>query len=164
MDFDEAFERLIGHEGGYQSPEQAAARNDSGGETNYGISKRSYPDLDIKALTLADAKAIYLRDYWDKAGCGSVPKAIRFDLFDTAVNAGVTTAVKMLQKAVFAEPDGIIGPHTRMGIVTMQPDCLIRRFNGLRLFAMTELPNWPQAGRGWARRIAANLMETNDGA
>ena len=50
MTFDEAFERLIGHEGGY-----VADSRDPGGETKYGISKRSYPGEDIKNLSLGRA-------------------------------------------------------------------------------------------------------------
>jgi lysozyme family protein len=161
VDFDEAFEKLIGHEGGYQSAEQAVEHRDSGGETKFGISKREYPELDIAALTLEDAKAIYLRDYWNKVGCDSVPEAVRFSLFDTAVQSGQSLAIKTLQQAVFANPDGVIGQNTRSGIAVMQPDCLIRRFNGLRLLFLTEQPNWPQMGRGYARRIATNLLEAS---
>jgi lysozyme family protein len=64
MTFDEAFDVLIGHEGGYVNHP-----GDPGGETKFGISKRAYPALDIKALTLGQAKAIYRRDYWIPAGC-----------------------------------------------------------------------------------------------
>ena len=56
--FDHAFERLIGHEGGYVNDPK-----DRGGETKYGISKRSYPGEDIAGMTLGRAKEIYLRDY-----------------------------------------------------------------------------------------------------
>ena len=153
MNFDEAFERLIGHEGGYVNDP-----NDPGGETKYGISKRSYPGEDIPGVNLGRAMEIYRRDFWGPAGCDAVPDAIKFDLFDMAVNSGVKVAVKTLQSTVFATPDGILGPRTLMGINTMQPDCLIRRFNGLRLEFMTGLKNWPEHGKGWARRIAANLL------
>lgn len=153
MTFDEAFERLIGHEGGYVNDP-----TDPGGETKYGVSRSSYPGEDIPNMTLDRAKAIYRRDYWGPAGCESVPDAVKFDLFDMAVNSGVKTAVKTLQTAVFADPDGVIGPRTLMGISTMSKDCLIRRFNGLRLQLMTRLKNWPDHGRGWANRIAANLL------
>ncbi|OXE36892.1 MAG: hypothetical protein CGW95_04725, partial [Phenylobacterium zucineum] len=56
MTFDQAFEVLIGHEGGYTNNPQ-----DPGGETKFGISKRAYPDQDIANLTLDAAKAIYKR-------------------------------------------------------------------------------------------------------
>ena len=73
MTFDEAFLRLIGHEGGY-----VADSRDPGGETKFGISRRSYPGEDIKGnLTLARAKTIYARDFWGPAGCDAVPDGIR---------------------------------------------------------------------------------------
>jgi lysozyme family protein len=40
--FDEAFDKLIDHEGGYVNDPK-----DPGGETKFGISKRQYPTLDI---------------------------------------------------------------------------------------------------------------------
>src|SRR5574343_326744 len=77
MTFDQAFDRLIGHEGGY-----VFDPHDPGGETKFGISKRAYPALDIAALTLADAKAIYRRDYWDGAQCDRLPPDLAFDRFN----------------------------------------------------------------------------------
>ena len=154
MNFDEAFERLIGHEGGYVNHP-----SDPGGETNFGISRRSYPGEDIKGMTLARAKAIYLRDYWGPAGCDAVPEALRFDLFDMAVNSGPRLAVTMLQRVVGETQDGILGPRTLQAVQSMPAPRLRARFNGLRLAFMAELPNWPAFGRGWAKRIAANLQE-----
>ena len=67
MDFNQAFKTLIGHEGGYvDDPE------DPGGETNFGISKRSYPQEDIPNMTLERATEIYQRDFWWAAGCDAV--------------------------------------------------------------------------------------------
>jgi lysozyme family protein len=154
MNFDQAFERLIGHEGGYTK-----GVGDPGGETKYGISKRSYPAEDIPSMTLERAKAIYLKDFWGPAGCDAVPDSIRFDLFDMAVNAGVMRAAKTLQAAVGETQDGIIGPRTLQAIQSTPAPRLIARFNGHRLEHMATLTNWPLHGRGWARRIAANLKE-----
>lgn len=152
MTFDEAFERLIGHEGGYVNHP-----SDPGGETNFGISKRTYPGEDIRGMTLARAKQIYRRDFWGPAGCDAVPLHVRFDLFDTAVNSGVRAAVQMLQRAVGETADGVLGPRTLQAVTSMPAPRLVARFNGLRLEFMSNLPTWPAFGRGWARRIAANL-------
>lgn len=154
MNFDEAFKRLIGHEGGYVNDSR-----DPGGETKYGISKRAYPGEDIAGLTLERAKAIYLRDYWGPAGCDAVPDSVRFDLFDMAVNSGVKTAARMLQKVVGETEDGVIGPRTLQAVQSMPAPRLVARFNGHRLEFMANLTAWPAFGRGWARRIAANLKE-----
>lgn len=154
MNFDQAFERLIGHEGGYVNHPA-----DPGGETKFGITKRSYPSEDIRNLTLDRAKAIYRRDYWGPAGCDVVPEMVRFDLFDMAVNAGVKRAVQTLQKAVAETEDGILGPRTLQAVQSMPAPRLVARFNGHRLEHMASLPTWPAFGRGWARRIASNLQE-----
>jgi len=159
MNFDQAFEKLVGHEGGYVSAEQAKLNNDPGGETNLGVSKRSYPGEDIKEMTLARAKAIYLRDYWGAAGCDAVPDGVKFDLFDMAVNSGVKPAVKTLQRAVGEVQDGILGPRTLQVVQSMSAARLTARFNGARLMFMTGLANWKENSGGWARRIASNLLE-----
>ncbi|HNB44616.1 MAG TPA: glycosyl hydrolase 108 family protein [Burkholderiaceae bacterium] len=95
MDFDQAFARTIGHEGGY-----AADSRDPGGETNYGISRRAYPGEDIAGMTLDRAAQIYRRDYWDAIHAEQMPEAIRRELFDTAVNMGTYSAVTLLQRAL----------------------------------------------------------------
>jgi lysozyme family protein len=71
---------------------------DPGGETKYGISKRAYPDIDIKSLTLQEASLIYERDYWDKAGCPSMEKSQAIVMFDAAVNCGVGRAKSWLKE------------------------------------------------------------------
>jgi lysozyme family protein len=152
--FDQAFAAVLGHEGGY-----VCHPSDPGGETKFGISKRAHPHLDIKALTAADAKAIYRRDYWGPAGCETVPECLRLHLFDAAVNSGVRGAIKMLQRAVGETEDGILGPRTLAAINSMPGTRLVARMSGARLAFMADLPQWPAFGRGWARRIAANLME-----
>lgn len=154
MDFDQAFDRLIGHEGGYVNNPA-----DPGGETKFGISKRSYPMENIKALTLERAKALYHRDYWGPAGCDAAPDGLKFDLFDMAVNSGVTTAIRTLQNAVGTSADGVIGPKTLQAINSMPAPRLVARFNGWRLAFMANTPQWDTFSRGWARRIAANLKE-----
>ena len=153
MTFDEAFESLIGHEGGLSDNPA-----DPGGLTRYGISQRSYPGENIRALTLDRAKAIYLRDFWAPAGCEGVPVAVRFDLFDMAVNSGVRAAIKCLQGAAGCAADGVLGPNTLAAVGALDGARLSARFNGARLAFMASLPAWPNFGRGWTNRIASNLM------
>ena len=152
VNFDQAFEALIGHEGGYSNDSR-----DPGGETKYGISKRAFPGEDIPNLTLERAKEIYLKDYWGPAGCDTVPDGVKFDLFDMAVNSGVKAAIRTLQYAVKETPDGILGPKTLQAVQSMPAARLKARFNGERLHFMTTLPSWVNFGKGWARRIASNL-------
>lgn len=154
MNFDTAFEKLIGHEGGYSNDPR-----DPGGETKFGISKRIYPMLDIASLTLADAKAIYRRDYWDRAQCDKMPPELAFDVFDAAVNSGIGQAIRWLQRSVGVADDGYVGPLTLGALVRDDdPSAVQARFNGHRLAFMTNLSTWQTFGKGWARRIAANLQ------
>lgn len=153
MDFDQAFERLVGHEGGY-----TPGFGDPGGETKFGISKRSYPGEDIKGMTLDRAKTIYKRDFWGPAGCDSVPDLLRYALFDFAVNSGVKRAVLTLQRLTGETPDGVIGPRTLQAIQSIPATRLAARFYGVRLEFMAGLPTWDRFGEGWARRIATELQ------
>ena len=152
--FDAAFKALIDHEGGYVNHPK-----DPGGETRFGITKRSYPHLNIRDLTLDDARAIYRRDFWDRLQCDALPLAARFQVFDAAVNSGPGNAARWLQAAAGVAQDGLIGPATRQAIDAMHPAALVARFNAARLLFMTSLSTWPTFSRGWARRIAANLQE-----
>jgi hypothetical protein len=79
---------------------------------NWGISKRSYPNLDIKSLTLEQAQAIYKRDYWQQASCERMPPKIAIAVFDAAVHHGPKTAVKLLQRALKVADDGEYGRIT----------------------------------------------------
>ena len=153
MNFDQAFDKLIGHEGGYVWNEK-----DPGGETKYGISKRAYSNVDIKNLTLDQAKQIYKRDYWDKCHGDNLPDNVRFDVFDVAVNSGITTAVKLLQRAVGTKDDGIWGSKTAAAVNAMDQQILDKRFNGYRLRFYTSLKTFEHFGKGWVNRVADNLI------
>ncbi len=152
MTFDEVFDRLIGHEGGY-----ANDPNDPGGETNWGISKRSYPNVDIKNLTRDQAKEIYRRDFWNRINGDKLYDGVAFQVFDFAVNSGIETAVRGLQRAVGAADDGHWGPASQAAADKMSEADQIMRINAERLDFMTRLANWKFHGAGWARRIAGNL-------
>lgn len=165
MIFEQAFGRLIGHEGGFQNNPKDRG-NWTGGKigvgvnkgTKFGISAMTYPGEDIVNLTVERAKLIYKRDFWGPAGCDAVPEGLKFDLFDTAVHSGYPRAVKFLQKATNEEADGDLGPRTLQAIQSMDPERLIARFNGWRLDFLNDNPElWDEFGRGWAQRIAENL-------
>ena len=94
--FNNFWPRLLKYEGGYVNDPV-----DPGGETKYGISKRSYPNLDIKNLTEVHAKEIYLRDYYFPLRISEiVDDRIAWQLFDFAVNAGIGRSVKIIQKII----------------------------------------------------------------
>jgi lysozyme family protein len=152
LNFDIVFDRVIGIESGYSNNP-----NDPGGETKYGISKRSYPDLDIKNLTREQAKEIYLRDFWNRLEMDSLPESIVYQLFDFAINSGVSTSIRYFQRALGVADDGYFGPISRLAAHKTSECNMILNLNAERLDFMTRLSNWPNAGKGWARRIAKNL-------
>ena len=111
-DFEQIIEIVLHHEGGYVNDPK-----DPGGETNFGIAKRSHPDVDIKNLTKDGAKEIYKEHYWDGNKVESLPSELRHIYFDMCVNQGKGRAVKILQKAANGKGknlkvDGGLGPKT----------------------------------------------------
>lgn len=145
-------ERILGHEGGYTRGD-----GDPGGETRWGVSKRSYPHLDIKNLTIEQAADIYLRDYLAPLEANQLPDSVAFQLLDFAINSGVDRAKVSLQRAVGVREDGDIGPATLAAVRRHTEAEVIMRLLAVRLEFMTGLSVWPQFGKGWARRIAQNL-------
>lgn len=165
-DFDAAFERLIGHEGGYQ-----AHRNDRGnwtsgvvgqGElrgTKYGITAMSYPALDIKNITLEQAKVIYRRDFWGRFQGDLLDGRVGFNLFDASVHHGVQRAVEILQVAVNVADDGALGPITLAAANALPAQVVVARMNAYRILFCTRLSTWSDFGKGWVTRFAQNILE-----
>lgn len=123
--FAEAFENVIGIEGGYTDDPK-----DSGGATRYGITERvarahGYVG-DMRNLPLGTAQAIYRAQYWDLLRLDEIARfsrRIAHELFDTAVNMGVGVAGGFLQRSLNAfnrnaadypdvTVDNVIGPMT----------------------------------------------------
>ena len=144
--------RILGHEGGYSDD-----RKDPGGETKWGISKRSYPSLNIKELTVESASEIYINDYLEPLKADNYEDGVAYQLLDFAVNSGVGTALRRIQMAVGVADDGHIGPATLGAMAKHSESDLIMLVLAQRIDYMTYLMNWPSHGKGWARRIATNL-------
>ena len=104
-----------------------------------------------------DAKAVYKLKYWDAVHADDLPDAIRYSVFDAAVNSGVKQAIQWLQIAINVGDDGVIGPVTLTALINADGGKLASTFNGERLDFLTSLPTWSAFGKGWARRVAANL-------
>jgi len=150
--FDDLIGRVLANEGGY-----VWNKDDPGGETNFGISKRSYPDLDIKALTRDGAIAIYRTDFWDRVSGDELPRCFAFQALDAAVNHGIENAVRWMQRAAGVADDGEIGPVTLAAIGRVNPADLVLLFHAERLEFYAMLRKFDTFGRGWIRRDAKNL-------
>lgn len=123
--FVRALKTVMRHEGGL-----ADNPSDPGGLTKYGISQRSYPNLDIAALTREQAAEIYYRDWWRRYGYGRLPDTIAVKLMDLAV-AAPAPAHRSLQRAVRAngikglDDDGVLGPLTVAAVARCNPPSLL---------------------------------------
>ncbi len=153
MSFDRAVDIVLDIERGHVNDP-----HDPGGETKWGISKAAYPDLDIANLTRDDAKAIYRRDYWDACRCYLLPWPWSLYVFDAAVNQGVKTAIKVLQRTVGVTDDGIIGPKTMAAVLRADED-LALRYMVARLMRYEALSGWDHYGAGWAYRLFKVVSE-----
>lgn len=146
--FDLAIKTVLANEGGYVWDE-----NDPGGETNYGISKASYPDVDIKNLSLADATAIYRRDFWLFEGI--INQAIATKIFDSYVNMR-HAAIRIAQKIVGAIQDGQYGLHTEAAINAFDPTNFLFAFRiglvGHYSAIVAANPSEQKFLAGWLRR------------
>ncbi|MFQ5442697.1 MAG: glycoside hydrolase family 108 protein [Thermodesulfobacteriota bacterium] len=132
-DFERAVEFIFKWEGGY-----VADPADPGGETRFGISKREYPDVDIKGLTKVRAKEIYRRDYWQKAGCPALPWPLSLIVLDTAVNMGVGRA------------GGFLGLVRKSEGVYDWTEYLFLR---IEYYSRVLGRKYPQFLRGWINRV-----------
>jgi lysozyme family protein len=160
--FEQAFKILIGEEGGL-STNPADPGNWTGGACNkgvcrgtkFGIAASAHPELDIAALTLAEAQAIYQTSYWTPVRADELPPGLALLVFDAAVNCGASRAVRWLQSAAGTEVDGDIGNVTLAAVHDAPGDgtALCAEFQAQRLAWMTTLPTWRSFGLGWSRRL-----------
>lgn len=158
--FEKAAIELLKIEGGYHKDP-----SDPGGATNFGISQRSYPDLDLSRLTVGEAKAIYLRDFWQPLRCGEIAgQELAEELFKAGVNMGHYPAVKCLQEAILqlrpslaatmGAVDGIMGPKTLAAIKQAKPRRLLLALYELRLIRYyAGLKNFNVYAKGWVHRV-----------
>lgn len=155
--FDQAFDDLLGNEGGYTNNPK-----DPGGETNWGITaavahENGYTG-EMRCMPKDFAKLVYAKHYWRPA-FDNLPYAVAFQLFDGAVNSGPGQSTRWLQRAVGVVDDGVFGPKTAAAVAAMPVPAVVAGYNAERLLTMTSLPTWAVFGKGWARRIAGNLKK-----
>ena len=157
MTFDEAFTLLLKHEGDFSNHVA-----DPGGATRYGITQavarqEGYTG-DMRVYPLDHARGVYKRRYWDAMRLDEVRPEVRFDLFGAGVNSGVSAATRWAQRILSVRDDGVMGPVTIQALQTINPALFRARYNGARLAFMVGLRQWDSFSRGWAKRIADNLM------
>ena len=157
--FREAVEVVLKNEGGYVSDP-----NDPGGETKFGISKRSFPDLDIKNLTREEAIDIYLNNWWSRYNYAWINSIeISKKILDMSVNMGPKQAHKIVQRALNTildcklKVDGILGNKTFAAIdLVKDPEQLHRAMSHYQAKfyenLWTRVKKLTRFKRGWLRR------------
>lgn len=151
LDWPTIVSRTLLHEGGYSMDVR-----DLGGETNFGISKRSYPNVDIKNLTRDGAIAIYARDYWP--GISQLNPPLAYQVFDFAVNSGKYRAIQFLQFVAGTQQDGVLGPATMAGLSAITYPAQVFGFIARVQQFYLENPQWKTYGKGWIDRWTENLQ------
>ena len=159
--FEKAFANLIKEEGGY-----CDHPNDKGGETKYGISKRSYPHLDIKNLTLDQAKEIYKKDFWLPIHGDELPSdELACEALEQSVNMGIKTAVSFMQVVCVAEGsidmvvDGKMGKQTLQALNRIAPSFTLVAIRALAIAHYLKLareePPMKVFLKGWIKRVTS---------
>jgi lysozyme family protein len=156
-DFDACLALVLVNEGGWSDDPR-----DPGGATNRGITRatlarwrgRPVSTAELKALSRAEAAAIYRALYWDAVRADALPKGVDLAVFDHAVNSGPGRAARTLQSALGVAADGDVGPATLAAAAVADPATLIRELCRRRLALLERLATWRHFGRGWRSRIA----------
>lgn len=146
--FDACMAEVFKYEGGYVNDP-----HDPGGETNMGISKRSYPKENIRGMTRARAAQIYRRDFWDKLRCDELPDGLDLVAFDAAVNSGPSRGAKWLQQALGVAADGKVGMATIGAAKNTYAPAAVMRAIGFRRAFLKTLPTWERYKNGWNKRL-----------
>jgi lysozyme family protein len=154
--FDDAFDALIGNEGGYSNNPR-----DPGGETMWGVTARvarasGYTGA-MREMPRDTAKAIAKRLYWDPLHLDQFDARVAFQIFDANYNGG--HPVIWMQAAAGVSVDGLIGPRTIAAVQAVDPLRFMMRWNALRIRYFTSLKTWLTFGKGWVLRVANNLMK-----
>lgn len=153
--FKDAIKKVLHWEGG-----EVDHPNDPGGRTKFGISQRAFPHINMDLLTIIEAKEIYRQEYWERVNGDFIEKqAAAETLFDFAVNAGVSRAVRLAQGVSGAKVDGILGPNTLKCI--NNTDSFAEYFTLARIQYYTDLCQTKAKYRdfffGWVRRSLSYL-------
>lgn len=156
--WEKAFTNILKEEGGYSNNP-----SDPGGETKWGISKNSYPHLNIKELTKEQAEQIYKNDYWTPIqGDHLHDDTLAVEVMEEAVNMGTRVAIKFLQSAILAcggkiEVDGKMGDKTLVELKKHDPKILLACIKSQSMSYYMSLVHQHPALRkflkGWFNRV-----------
>ncbi len=134
--------------------------------TRMGITQTEYdkfragkglPVRSVEFIEEPEAIEIYDKRYWSPMKCGQLPDGVDFVLFQMGVNIGTNRSVRILQKIVGTDPDGLMGPQTIAAAKAFGPDLVdeLFRMQGLyydSIYRANPTRNQPYIN-GWHNRI-----------
>jgi lysozyme family protein len=157
--FLKCIEIVLKNEGGFQNNPKDKGNYANGvlKGTNFGISARMYPDLDIENLTVEKAKEIYFLDYWTPCMLDEIEDPNNaLQILDFCVTSGQYRAIRTAQKCSGSYEDGIMGPASIKAINNAL--CFLERYRNERLKYYSNLDDWDWAGHSWTERTMASKI------
>jgi uncharacterized protein (TIGR02594 family) len=170
--FEKALQHVLAMEGGYTNDPA-----DPGGPTNQGITLEDYAGhtrtpvtaatrsrlvAELKSIAPEVVRDIYRGCYWTPSRAGAMPAALALMHFDTAVNQGLGTAARLLQRALAVEPDGVVGSETLRAAVLADVGQTLEQYALLRRERYRQLHHFPRFGRGWLRRVDSTITAARE--
>ena len=154
---------LLEHEGGYVNHPK-----DPGGETNLGVTKRTWAkwlgrdinEGEMKELTPEDVAELYKKEYWDRLKCDNLPTGLDFFCFDWGVNSGTGRSAKALQRIISVAQDGAIGPKTLRALEDHNAKEVVDLMHSRRQEFYENLTTFETFGKGWTRRNKKALKQS----
>ena len=132
-----------------------------------GVRDEKYFGHDIRTLTVPEEYQMYRERYWVPAWCDRLPTPVDIVHFDFYVNTRPANAIKVLQAACGATPDGEMGPKTLAAALACDARQLAEAMIKGRAEFYTRLAQQKPALRvflkGWLRRCALLTQEISKG-
>jgi lysozyme family protein len=156
--YDEALRRVLAHEGGYTNHP-----SDPGGPTNFGVTiceyrkyvKPNATAVDVRAMKVDEAKAIYRKRYWDAQRCDELPAGVDYTVADYGINSGIGRSGKVLRRVVgLPDNTSVVTDEVLNAVARRDAKAIIVAINDERLRFLKNLKTWPVFGEGWGRRVA----------
>lgn len=135
--------------------------HDPGGDTNMGVTQATwtlakilgYVEGELHSATRVDLAKILRLMFWDAVKGDRLASGVDLLTFDIAVVDGPGRAGRLLQRAVGADEDGIIGPQTLGKAGMIRSEDLLAKLAKADAFFLAGLPTFKYFGRGWERRL-----------
>lgn len=159
-DLSDALKFVLKFEGGF-----VRHPADPGGATNKGVTQATYdsyrrkkklPIQTVANITSAEVTEIYEEMYWEASRAKWLQPPLALAVFDTAVNFGVSGAIRRLQQALGLRPTGKWTQQTSERVHAADPLVVAREIVRLRIahrhYRVQQKPSQRAFLKGWLNR------------